>query len=141
MLKSFLIAIAAGGLLALSACGLGDGSVDSCATALYGTFEGGEDGVGTIHGVLSIDDETAEGRLRLVFFDADETPEDLTDNADREVQVMVNPNGELSPISFGALQVTGDMDLDTCKISGDWDLFMGTETGTFEVGRYESFGF
>ncbi len=141
MVKSFVTVVATGALLALSGCGLGDGSVDGCATALYGTFEGSDDGPGVVSGFLSIDGETAEGRLDLVFLEADDTPDDLSDNTDRDASARVNPNGELTLLSAGALKVTGSMNLDTCKASGDWDLFDGNEVGTWEIGRYEAAGF
>jgi hypothetical protein len=125
-MKSFIaIAALAGCTLVFSACDSGgDGTLESCATSLVGTFEG--DKTGPITAQLAFD-----GTLKVFFPDGEVT---------RDATVTVSADsGEVIP-GAGVLQLTGSIDLDTCEGEGDWTLF-NTEAGSWhlEMRRPASF--
>lgn len=149
MSRSISIALVAGALAltALSACSVGDGTREGCATALYGTYTGSPDGDGLINAFMRLDDredtpDVIEYTIEVTFVEPDDTPDDATDNRTRTTDLDVMEDGTLISTPGVALQlINSTMDFDTCKASGDWDLFAGTEVGTWEFSRYESFGF
>jgi hypothetical protein len=145
MSKSIAIALVAGVfiLTAMSGCSVGDGTRDGCATALYGTYTGSPDGDGLINAFMRIDDQEGtpdviEFTIEVTFIEPDDTPDDATDNSKRTIELSAMEDGTLVP-GPGVLQLPNSiMDYDTCQASGDWDLFSGSETGTWEIGRYHS---
>jgi hypothetical protein len=125
--KSFIaIAALAGCILVFSACDSGgDGTLESCATSLLGTFEGAK--TGPITAQLKFD-----GTLSTIFVPDGEATRDAT------VTVSAD-SGEITP-GAGVLQLTGSIDFNTCEGNGDWTLF-GTDSGTWhlEMRRPASF--
>jgi hypothetical protein len=126
--KSFIVIAAfTSCVLVLSACDSGgDGTLESCATALVGGFEG--DQAGVIHARL-----TFEGTLQVLF-----APENDGTSRDATVTVAAD-SGEITP-GGGALQLTGAIDFNTCEGSGDWSLF-GVDTGTWHIELRKHTGF
>jgi hypothetical protein len=130
--KSYIaMAALAGSVLVFSACDSGgDGTLESCATSLLGTFEGDKTGpiTATLTATLTFD-----GELKVLFApDGEATP--------RDTKVTVSAeSGEIIP-GAGALQLTGSMDFYTCEVEGEWTLF-GADSGTWHIGirRHSSF--
>jgi hypothetical protein len=111
----------------MSACDSdGDGTLESCATTLIGSFEG--DQAGVIHAQL-----TFEGALDVLF-----APEN--DGTTREADVTVAADSGDITAAGGALVLTGTMDFNTCEGSGEWSLF-GAEAGTWHIELRKHAGF
>ena len=120
-----------GCVFAVSACAPGgDGTLESCATTLVGTFEG--DQSGDIHAQLKTvfmegTTEVVRGELD-VFFAPDQ--EDAS-SREAEMLVVALDTGELTP-GGGALVLTGAIDFETCEGSGEWSIF-NAEFGTWHI--------
>jgi hypothetical protein len=132
MLKSISIIVLTCSLLTFASCSFGDGSVQGCATALTGSFEGDEQGLAFAY-------MDAELALEFSMVMPDDTPDDNLDNTVRKATLAVGEDGQVTTSSTGVLQVTsGTIDLDTCEVSGSWDLFSGVTTGSFTLGPRNS---
>ena len=122
MVKCFALA-ASSLLLMLSACNVGNGTVEGCAAPLYGTYLGHSGGDGRIDALMMFD-----GSMEVLFLEPD----------DRMARVTVAEDGSFSTGGSGALQLNGTMDLDSCTASGDWQDLFDMESGTFEFGEYKA---
>ena len=130
MLKSFLIVMAMGLLSLQMACTFGDGTVEGCSTVMSGTYEGDQEGL--IFGYVNID-----GNIALTMVIEDDTPDDLEDNTKYTATLLIDSEGAVTTEAIIALEVlNASMDLDSCVVSGEWDLFFGMTTGTFAIGPY-----
>jgi hypothetical protein len=135
MLSRLSIVLAVSILSLSTACSFGDGTAESCQTAMTGTFTGTQEG--PIFSNLTVDPESMALTLEVTFLFPDETtPDDPTDFQPRSNTLLVSEDGTVMA-DGGILEVADTvMDLDTCDITGTWIFF--AETGEFTLGPYHS---
>jgi hypothetical protein len=136
--KSLIIYAAIGCISILSACDSGgDGTVESCATAMVGSFEGtsatdGAEQSGSVVAQLApqIAPNPDDPAVWILTVWVPLERDGMLDQ--REFRATVDTTtGELTANSQ-SLKLTGSYDLNACSASGEWDFFAQL-LGTWEV--------